>query len=75
MNMKNPENDNQNIKTEKKNNLKKHPGTGLYDLGVAIGGEHGGVIGDDIPAAEGYKETQMQERVSINKDQEKKDKD
>ncbi|HYG38143.1 MAG TPA: hypothetical protein VD908_05970 [Cytophagales bacterium] len=73
--MKNPENDKQNIKSEKKDNLKKHPGTGLYDLGVVIGGENERVIGDDIPAAEDYKQTQMQERVSINQNQEKKDKD
>ena len=33
----------------KENILPDDQGTGLYDLGVAIGGQGGGLIGDDNP--------------------------
>lgn len=66
-------NNNQND-PDAKENLKKDKGTGLYDLGVAIGGKAGGVIGKDNPNVEGYDHTLMQEKISIKPEGEK-DKD
>lgn len=50
---------------DKKENLKKDKGTGLHDLGVAIGGNAGGVIGKDSPNGEGYGHSLMQEKISV----------